>query len=47
MSSDHDLQLKFALSLSLIFFFHTVDEHLENPTVTNLSRIGEFQKQGG
>ena len=29
------------------FFFHTVDEHLENPTVINLSRFGEFQKQGG
>ena len=26
-------------------FFLTVDGHLENPTIVNLSRFGEFQKQ--
>ena len=37
----HHLQLKFAFFL---WFFLTVDEHLENPTTINLSRFGEFQQ---
>ena len=45
MSSEiHHLQLKFA---SFRFFFLTVDEHLDNPTIISLSRFGEFQKQSG
>ena len=37
MSSDHHLQLKFAFFFEV--FFHTVDEHLEKPTVINLSMV--------
>ena len=45
MSSEiHNLQLKFTFFL---WFFLTLDGHLENPTEINLSRFGEFQKQGG
>ena len=43
MSSEiHHVQLKFAFFL---WIFLTVNEHLENPTIINLSRFGEFQKQ--
>ena len=38
----HHLQLKFA---SFLCLFLTVDERWENPTVINLSRSVEFQKQ--
>ena len=41
-SEKHHLQLKFAFFL---WIFLTVNEHLENPTILNLSRFGEFQKQ--
>ena len=37
MSSDHHLQLKFAFFFE--FFFRSVDEHLENLTVINLSMV--------
>ena len=43
MSSEiHHLQLKFVFFLWL---FLTVDEHLENPTIINLSRFSEIQKR--
>ena len=42
ISEKHHLQLKSALFL---WVFLTVNEHLENPTIVNLSRFGEFQKQ--
>ena len=38
MSGDHHLQLKFAFFFEF-FFFHFVDEHLENLTVINLSMV--------
>ena len=42
ISEKHHLQLKSAFFL---WVFLTVNEHLENPTIVNLSRFGEFQKQ--